>query len=537
MDSGKDIPVDLVTLDEAHYLGDIDRGVVWEEVLIYLPSRVRLLLLSATISNADELAGWLEHVRNTDCAVVVEQGRPVPLHVLCQKPGGEITPFLKGDRLFPSVASMARESKGKRRFVRSPSPDYNFIIESLREYNLLPAIIFLKSRSDCDRAIESLFPSPQTPQQDGFDQAVRTHIEAYPELKGRSQVERLLECRAGSHHAGQLPTWRLLVEQMMIEGHLEVIFSTSTVAAGVNFPARTVVLLQSDRFDGRSFVDMTATDLHQMTGRAGRRGMDNVGFVFVVPGKYMNLRLLEELFSSSPEPLRSRITINFSMVLNLLLSHDPKGIRTLLGQSFASYHETEKKGRKIQARLIEEFRRHFDFLVALGYVDQAGAPTFDGRWAAQLRLDHPLLIAELIRTGELRNLNPQELAAVIAPFVVDKDKVIHVSRHMWDKTKPLWKKFRGMLMRLKPLIQLMMAHDFPVPDVMFWPVASVFLWADEVDWNELITHVGADEGDLAMVILRTADHLRQLRALSDVEPEIAAAARTAMELIMRPPLI
>jgi superfamily II RNA helicase len=173
----------------------------------------------------------------------------------------------------------------------------------------------------------------------------------------------------------------------------------------------------------------------------------------------------------------------------------------------------------------------------LAYVDEEGVPTFDGRWAAQLRLDHPLLIAELIRTGELRDLNPRELAAVIAPFVVDKDKVVHVSRYMWDRTKPLWKKFRGMLMRLKPLIQIMISHDFPVPDIMFWPVASVFLWAEEVDWNELITHVGADEGDLAMVILRTADHLRQLMALSDVEPEIAATARTSMELIMRPPLV
>jgi superfamily II RNA helicase len=537
MDSGKDIPVDMVILDEAHYLGDIDRGVVWEEVLIYLPPRVRLLLLSATISNAHELARWLEHVRNTRCAVVVSGERPVPLHVLCQTPSGQITPFLRGNRLFPSVASLVSETKGKRRLARAQAPDYNLIIESLRQFDLLPAIIFLKSRSDCDRAIESLFPSPVSPNDDGFSEAVKAHLEVYPELRGRVQVDRLLECRAGAHHAGLLPAWRLLVEQMMVQGYLEAIFSTSTVAAGVNFPARTVVLLQSDRFDGRSFIDMSATDLHQMTGRAGRRGMDNVGFVLVVPGKYMNLSLLKELFFSPPEPLRSQITINFSMVLNLLLSHDPRGVNNLLGFSFASFHQTARKSHKVQAKLIDEFQRHLDFLAHLAYVDEEGVPTFDGRWAAQLRLDHPLLIAELIRTGELRNLSPQELAAVIAPFVVDKDKVVHVSRYMWDKTKPLWKKFRGMLMRLKPLIQFMISRDFPVPDIMFWPVASVFLWAEEVDWNELITHVGADEGDLAMVILRTADHLRQLMALSDVEPEIAATARTSMELIMKPPLV
>jgi superfamily II RNA helicase len=130
----------------------------------------------------------------------------------------------------------------------------------------------------------------------------------------------LLHCRAGSHHAGQLPGWRLLIEKMMVLGHLEVIFSTSTVAAGVNFPARTVVLVQSDRFNGRTFVDMTATDLHQMTGRAGRRGMDNAGFTLVVPGRFLNIGLVKELVFSEPEPCKSRIAVNFSMTLNLLLS-------------------------------------------------------------------------------------------------------------------------------------------------------------------------------------------------------------------------
>ncbi len=537
MEVGKDLAVDLVILDEAHYLGDVDRGVVWEEVLIYLPSRVRLLLLSATISNAEELAQWLERIRGKACAVVHSDVRPVPLNVLCQLPNGQITPFFKGQRMFPPVAALAKEQKERRKITRQPAPDLNVIVDSLRKFNLLPAIVFLKSRSDCDAAVERLDASPLRPEDDGFLAAVEEQLECYPELRGRSQVDRLLTCRAGAHHAGQLPAWKLLVEQMMVKGFLEVIFSTSTVAAGVNFPARTVVLLQSDRFDGRSFVDMTATDLHQMAGRAGRRGMDNVGFVLVAPGRYLNLALMRQLFLSPPEPLRSQIAINFSMVLNLLLSHDPQGVKELLGLSFASFHEKSRKSRSVRLKLVEEFQRHLTFLQELGYIDASGSPTFDGRWAAQLRLDHPLLIAELIRGGELRSLDPKELAGVIAPFVVDKDKAIHVSRHVWEKTKPLWKKFRGMVMRLRPLIEQLMAHGFPVPDIMFWPVASLFLWSEEVEWDELTAHIRADEGDLAMMILRTADHLRQLLALEDVEPAIARTARSSIELIMRSPLI
>ena len=537
MDTGVDLQVDLVILDEAHYLGDLDRGVVWEEVLIYLPRRVRLLLLSATISNADDLARWLTHIRNSPCAVVHSEIRPVPLHALFRTPSGELTPFFRGNRLFPNVAACIGEDRGRKKFSGPGSPDINGIIETLREFKLLPAIIFLKSRSDCDRALETLPASPVSPHEGGFSQAVEEQVELYPELKGRHQIDRLLECRAGSHHAGQLPAWRLLIERMMVLGHLEAIVSTSTVAAGVNYPARTVVLLQSDRFNGQTFVDMTATDLHQMTGRAGRRGMDKTGFALIVPGRYMNIPLVKKLFFSSPEPLQSKIAINFSMTLNLLLSHDPEGVRKLLGFSFATFHENPGRSRKVQTKLLKDFQDHLNVLEELDYVDEHGIPTYDGRWAAQLRLDHPLLIAELIRAGELNKLNPKELAAILAPFVMDKDRDIMVSREIWERTRSLWNRFRRMIQKLKPLIQFMISRGFSVPSIMFWPAASVFLWAEEVEWSELISHIGADEGDLAMLMLRTADHLRQLLALEQVDPELADTARRGITLLLRAPLV
>ncbi len=173
----------------------------------------------------------------------------------------------------------------------------------------------------------------------------------------------------------------------------------------------------------------------------------------------------------------------------------------------------------------------------LNYLDEAGVPTYDGRWAAQLRLDHPLLIAELIRQGEFAGLGPQELAALIAPFVLDKDKEILISRELWDQTRPLWKRFRHTMQKLQPLAQFMAAKGFDTPTIMFWPAASVFLWAEDVDWAQLTANIGADEGDLAMLILRTADHLRQLLALEAEEPGLAATARRALELLMRRPLI
>ncbi|MFH1115284.1 MAG: DEAD/DEAH box helicase [Pseudomonadota bacterium] len=537
MELGEDLGIDLVILDEAHYLGDLDRGVVWEEVLIYLPGRVRLLLLSATISNAYDIARWLSQIRDVPCSVVQSRDRPVPLHVLFRVPNGLVTPFLSNERLFPNVFQYAKAVKQKKHGALRTPPDLNGIVESLREFDLLPAIVFLKSRADCDKALQTLPGSPRVPDEDGFEKEVERHLEIYPELEHHRQLDRFLGCRAGAHHAGQLPAWRLLIEKMMGLGYLEVIFSTSTVAAGVNFPARTVVIVQSDRFNGRGFVDMTATDLHQMSGRAGRRGMDKVGFILVVPGKHLDIALIRDLIPAEPEALKSQISVNSSMVLNLLLSHDPAGVKNLLGQSFAAFHENPRQAEKVHMRILKDFRKQFNLLEELGYVEPDGSPTYDGRWAARLRLDQPLLIAEMIRGGELDNLSPEELAALLAPFAMDKDKDILVSKQLWDMTRQLWKRFRRAMRRLKPLVQFMVSRGFDPPPIMFWPAAAVFLWADGLEWTEFVEHVGADEGDLAMLILRSADHLRQLKAVELELPRIAETARVALPLLMRPPLV
>ncbi|MEW6113655.1 MAG: ATP-dependent DNA helicase, partial [Thermodesulfobacteriota bacterium] len=227
----------------------------------------------------------------------------------------------------------------------------------------------------------------------------------------------------------------------------------------------------------------------------------------------------------------------FSMVLNLLLSHDPAGIKELLGLSFAAFHENPREARKVHQRLQKEFQRHLTVLQELDYVDNKGIPTDDGRWAAQLRLDHPLLIAELIRRGTFADLEPQELAGLMAPFVLDKEREVLMSKTLWDETRPLWKKWRRMLRELKPRAQYLYSRGFSVPSDMYWPAAAAYLWCEDVEWTELARHVRADEGDLAMLLLRTADHVRQLLSLADEKPLLAQTARATLPLIMRAPLV
>ena len=166
---------------------------------------------------------------------------------------------------------------------------------------------------------------------------IEEYLRPTPHIAGHRQRWHLEHLAVGAHHSGHLPGWKLVVENLMSEGLLTAVFATSTVAAGVNFPARTVVFFNSDRFNGFEFVPLDASQFLQMTGRAGRRGMDRVGFALAVPGKYLDVHRVARLFTSPPAAVISKIQINFSMVLNLLLSHTPAQVEELLKRSFATW--------------------------------------------------------------------------------------------------------------------------------------------------------------------------------------------------------
>jgi len=353
MHRGEDLSTDLVILDEAHFLGDEDRGVVWEEIIIYLPVRIPLLLLSATIRNAHQIADWITSLRGKRCVVIEERGRPVPLVPLFFHPTGRLFPLLEKKRLDKKVLQYVENPKRPALFTARKLPPFNDIIGVLRKYNLLPAIFFLKSRANCDDALDlcSAHLRQGGSQRNTLNKRIGELINLHPHLQWHNQLLHLRNAAVAAHHSGQLPLWKLLVEDLMTEGLLDAVFATSTVAAGVNVPARTICFLNSDRYNGFKFVPLTATELHQMTGRAGRRGMDNIGFAALVPGPFMDLPLVAALLKSPPEDIVSQIRIDFSMTLNLLLSHSPEEIGDILSKSFANYVNQEKRDENLEGRL------------------------------------------------------------------------------------------------------------------------------------------------------------------------------------------
>ncbi len=552
MHRGESLSADIVILDEAHFLGDPDRGVVWEEIMIYLPSRIQLLLLSATIGNAQEIARWLTSIRGRRCIVIHESKRSVPLVPLFFHPSGRLLPVLAGvnpdvkkPRLSKKVNAYASADRPPLLAPPYLLPPFGDILKVLRKYRLLPAIFFLKSRADCDKALEqcseNLLP----------DVANRSRLGSrFAELSARNpRIERhrqrwhLENLAVGSHHSGQLPLWKIVIEQLMTEGLLDAVFATSTVAAGVNFPARTVAFLNSDRFNGKEFLPMSPTEFHQMTGRAGRRGMDRIGFALAIPGKFMDIRLMLKLITSKPSDVMSQVRINFSMVLNLLLSHTPVQVERLLEKSFASFQRAgrggkngpAKTGRPFTRRLIIEFQRHLKFLTLNGFVTGDGQLTDDGVWASNLRVDQPLMIAQGFRKHVFNRLDPDVLAAIISTFVYDGDVEGKPDR----KTVPkkLKSVFHHTARRLHPFVRQMADHGFETRPVLFLPAHAIFLWATGQPWDRILQETAMAEGDLAMLILRTVDNLRHVAGLEDVFPESAETARLAITMLMREPVL
>jgi len=554
MYTGENLTCDLIILDEAHFLGDEQRGVVWEEIMIYLPVRIPLLLLSATIGNPFQIAKWLESIRDKRCIVIENHDRPVPLFPLFMHPSGTLFPlmelFVEGTKqklhkkVFKFTNAKNRPSMGHA----GKLPPFGEILNILDKYHLLPAIFFLKSRADCDQAIKlctSNLLSKNPKKKDALHLKINELVSGNPHLANHKQRSFLEQTATASHHSGHLPAWKVVVETLMAEGLLDAMFATSTVAAGVNFPARSVVVLNSDRFNGVEFMGLTPSEFQQMTGRAGRRGMDNIGFALVLPGKFMDLNYVAKLINSPPLDIESQITINFSMVLNLLLSHNPDQIKLLLEKSFASHMilSGKKKGKKARKRfgtglefLWTDFLEHMAFLIDEKFVTEQGTLTEDGNWASKLRIDAPLLVAQGIRKDLLPQNDPALLACIIASFVNEKefsDDPLY-SQALPKKLKDV---FLDARQGLKPFAIKLLEKGFNAPNLFVQPCLLIYRWAHDEAWEDIITGSDFAEGDLARLILRTGDNLRQISKLEDTFPVIAKSAKKAIGLILKEPIV
>lgn len=561
--------LDSVVLDEIHYLADAARGPVWEEVIIHLRPGVRVLCLSATVSNVAELAGWVRSVRGRT-AEVVSAVRPVALenlHVFGDRDADRAitVPTLIKGRPNPAVAGGRKGIAGRqggsgradpRRFY---TPGRSEVLKALRDAERLPAIYFVFSRAGCERAAaaarRSLRALTDPSERPRIDAIVESHTGSLVEddLAALGFDEWLSGLRAGyaAHHAGLVPQFKEAVEECFSEGLVKVVFATETLSLGINMPARTVVVESLTKFNGVSHELLTPSEYAQLSGRAGRRGLDPVGFAVTLRSPFVGFDTVAEIVTSGDHTLKSSFRPSYNMALNLVARYSPSEARHLLDLSFAQYRadragqpsppRRDGEGPRRQARdprrrsappdsAGQKHRRslavHFDAILTLldsrRYLS-AWKLTEDGRRLARLYHESDLLICESLRCGIFDGLRPAELAAVASGVTYEsRSKLAATSRPLPDVVA-------NRLEALNTTSQELIADEGALglaatrePDPGM--AEAALRWAGGCALSDVLADTSLTGGDFVRNMRQLVDLLGQL---AEVAP-VATTARAAL---------
>jgi superfamily II RNA helicase len=334
-----------VIFDEFHFINDSSRGTVWEESVIYTPKSVQMIALSATISNPEELIDWVSKIHN-ECSLVQTFERPVPLSHYYFKEE-QLSPLLTtNQKLNPQLKERNdnRFGKKKGRFGNrfgagaGSKSSISKVVEELSKKGMLPAIYFVFSRKGCDKAADdcaelNLLNNEETKL---LDQEIKLAISENKVLESYNKLH-LLKKGIAAHHAGMLPQMKTLIEELFAKGLIKVVFSTETLAAGINMPAKTAVINNLSKATDEGFRTLKASEFLQMSGRAGRRGLDDNGYVVTVKNGNYTAGEVAILAVAKPENISSHFKASYEMVLNLLMGHSPDELRGLIQKCFGQY--------------------------------------------------------------------------------------------------------------------------------------------------------------------------------------------------------
>ncbi len=565
--------VGCVIFDELHYLSDPGRGPVWEEAIIHSPEHVTLVGLSATVSNADELRRWIEHVHGPT-ALVFHQERTVPLeHYYFLDGQLHLVQDSLGKRVerFPKVGGEARLARARGRFRRYTSAETGDIVSSgqqerpateteeqpkerqapeagetlaaLRDAELLPCIYFLPGR----RAVEGAAESAKGHLLVSGDDRARLQVEVQEwvarlpsEDQKLDQVQRLaalLPRGLAFHHAGLLPGLKVMVETLFQRGDLRAVFATDTLALGVNMPARSVVLGSLSKFDGTQMRLLTPNEYQQLTGRAGRRGMDAKGAAIIPYSPWGDA--FEPTFAALTGPLlpvTSAFTIRYNTILNLWRPGDPGRLRTALAASLREFQRyrvyrrqtsrpragsgvrsKESKGNQggpneqyqLSRGAAAELEGTVSVLRALRYIGDNDELTIKGRLLRALFHPAGMVLTELLVNGSLDGLTAAELAEGVSWFTFDDDRSLRNTDYLSQRLIQLRREVQNARQRVasreyqKALVLS--------PGIMENFHGVALNWHRGYSLGGLLRRIDLAEGDLLVTLNQTIDLLQQLQ--------------------------
>lgn len=595
-----------LVLDECHYMNDPDRGTVWEESIIYSPANLQILALSATIANAKDLTAWISQVHSRT-ELIETFYRPVPLRFYyftethlypLLTTNNQLNPQLKEHKdSFKAHKQKFRDLKKHNKSKKEGTiPD---MINELHKRGFLPSIYFVFSRRGCELALKEAqklgFGLLTLEERQTLSRLIQETTYGNEYLFKHRHLGALYQGMA-VHHAGLLPQWKTMVESLFSKGLIKVVFATETLAAGINMPAKTTIISNLGKRGDAGHQNLSSNQFLQMSGRAGRRGMDKVGNVVIKETIDHSAAFAAKIATSLPEPLVSQFTPNYSMVLNLLQNHSVEQIKDLLNKSFGqyllnrdltnltkekndlekeqgdirkqeekiketggmkeNYYRIEKRARKNELRLKEinksinqiehyywnEFIKLRNILDTLGYLKN-NIPTEAGIMAASLRGENIILIAEVllncdfaVGTGRDQYLQAGEFAACISSLAIDESRP-----RTYTKARASYyvdDVFISMQKLTRNLLKLQRDNGVKI-SVNINPLLAglVQLWCkEETKWEDLLRVTNLDEGDMVRAGRRTIDLLRHIKNAPYLDPEITKLAKDAFELMDKEPV-
>jgi superfamily II RNA helicase len=508
--------------DEIHYLDDPERGTVWEESIILAPRHIRFMCLSATVPNLHELAQWMEAVRGSQVTVIEESHRPVPLKHFLYSPKFKVMNLKQ-------VGRMYLKNPNQRKALLRKKPSARSIVRHVLDTGHYPILYFCFNRNGCERNahmhswLSLLSREEHSRVRVMVDDLVEQyHLGSYDRLLAMRQ---LWETGVAYHHAGILPAAKEIVERLFSVGLVKLLFCTETFALGVNMPASTVIFDTLEKFDGVDFNYLMTRQYNQIAGRAGRRGMDEVGYVYaqIVP-EATDPREVERLWSGRNEVISSRFFASYSTILSLY-SQFGEGSFDLFRRSLRNFRKGQFSFTHSYRQEEEQIVNRIAFLQAAGFL--SGTTLTDKGRLAMAVNGYEIQAAELYYSRSFDECSPAQLPVVIAALITEESR-----RRNARPVSDVKMRFHaeGVIHKLR---SREIRHDIgaPVRELDFSLAAPVFAWASGCTLSELESF-GVPEGDLVRVLRMTVQLLRTLRDTIP-DPFIADRMHESLALVNR----
>jgi len=532
--------LEFVVFDEIHFMDDMERGTVWEESIIFAPKHIRFICLSATIANLKEFGKWISLVRNESVEVIRSTERPVPLtHYLFFPDFGPRR--ASKVKTFPARSRGRGQSHsrggGKGRSRTQSRINRDSLLDRLQREEKLPLLYFCFSRKECEkRAIHNQSRNLLAPEErDEMDALFREICERYGMIPDATLEElRSLALRGVSfHHAGLLPQHKELVEQLFTSGLLKLLFTTETFALGINMPARTVIFSSLRKFDGIGFDTLTTRQYQQMSGRAGRQGIDDEGLVYsIVEDRRVTVNDVRKLISNDVEPIRSRFNLSYNTLINLH-SHLGEEIFAAWEKSFNNYQCTRmsrKKREQNRAKQLNQIRKKLGFLERLEYI-RDNEVTERGRVASLIN-GYEIQATELFFAGLLNEMDEVQINVVLGSLIYEGRK--------GDVFKPIDPGFLGPRKKKVEIIvdnavnlerSLGIKSTVRAPD--FRIASAMAAWCRGESFDDLEEYTNASRGDLVRNFRLVVQLLKMIRKAMPPDPDLSRKLSVCIDIANR----